>query len=85
MAQNVNGIGDTSHFLPGSNITSAQVTQIWKAIVLNSGTRSGCLNDLETQGSGKMLHVYYLSDLSFMHFVLLPWIDVLISRHVTIP
>lgn len=32
-----------------------------------------------------MLDFYYLSDLSFMCFALLPWIDVLISHHVVIP
>lgn len=84
MAQNVNEIGDMSHILLASNITSGQVTQTWETI-LNPGTRSGDLNHLESQGSGKMLYVYYLSNLSFMHFVLLLWIDVLISHHVAIP
>lgn len=82
MAQNVNEIGDMSHILLASNITSGQVTQTWEAILLNSGTRSRNLNNLESQGSGKMLYAYYLSDLSFMHFVLILWIDVLISHHV---
>lgn len=82
MAQNVNEIGDMSPTLPDSNITSGQVTQTWRAIILNSGTRAGGLNDLETQGPGKMLYVYYLNDISFMPFILLPWRDLLMSHYV---
>lgn len=80
MVQNVNEFRDMPPILHRSNITSGHMTQTWKAIILNSGSRARDLNDLETQGPGKMLYVYYLNDLSFMPFILLPLRDQLISH-----